>query len=341
MGKVVEFIRGHKIITAVICLAAILLIGFSGLIVVSVSRMGSPGELIVDQTAPGSRSERLEIGMSKSNEVMMDENISYRNLPDSTLNYSDEKAETAPGTPSDSKWGTQTAAAATDPKLPRKIVQNMDMSVEVKDISKSMDKITDMVKSVGGYIVSSTTTTNEDSFTGNIVVKVPADKLISSAKKIGDLGQIRRKGITSEDVTQEYYDSQARLKVMQKKEERLISFMDQAKKVDDLIALENELSNVRSEIEVLQGRINFLNNSTTYSQIAIELIQGKAEKIVAPKGTGSKAWEGLVGSINNLGKFFNWLFITIVTLIPYLILLGVIYGIYRFINKRKEKNQVD
>ncbi|MGE5415310.1 MAG: DUF4349 domain-containing protein [Acidobacteriota bacterium] len=326
MNKFLEYINGHKIMTVALLLS--LMIVFVGLVAVPVTRMGNSNSIVMDESLDSGSN-----GMLSRTSVNMG----------SDFNYSDKKMETAPEAtlPDGARWGAQTASAATDPKLPRKIVQNMDMSVEVKDIGKSIDKITDMVKSVGGYIVSSSTTTNEDSFTGNIVVKVPADRLISSAKNIGDLGQIRRKGISSEDVTQEFYDSQARLKVLQKKEQRMISFMDQAKKVEELIALENELTNVRSEIEVLQGRINFLNNSTTYSQIVVELIQGKAEKIVAPKGTGSKAWEGLVGSINNLGSFFNWLFIAIITLIPYLIVLGIIYGIYRLIKRRKEKNQAE
>lgn len=337
MNRFLEFINSHKILTVALFLS--LMIVFVGLVAVPVTRMGNSGSVVMDGQGTREVHNGAEIGIGSGS--IIDEGISNRFLNNSANDYSVQKSETAPGTPTDSGWGTPSASAATDPKMPRKIVQNMDMSVEVKDIGKSMDKITDVVKSVGGYIVSSSTTTNEDNFTGNIVIKVPADKLISSAKKIGDLGQIRRRGITSEDVTQEYYDSQARLKVMQKKEERLISFMDQAKKVEELIALENELTNVRSEIEVLQGRINFLNNSTTYSQIAIELIQGKAEKIVAPKGTVSKAWEGLVSSINNLGAFFNWLFIAIVTLIPYILIFGIIYWIYRVVKRRRNKDQAE
>ncbi len=81
------------------------------------------------------------------------------------------------------------------------------------------------------------------------------------------------KVISSEDVTEEYYDSEARLKVLKAKEDRLLNLMNKANNITDIISIENELGQTRSEIEVLTGRLKYLSNATDYSLVNIKLQQ--------------------------------------------------------------------
>jgi len=144
----------------------------------------------------------------------------------------------------------------------------------------------------------------------------------------------------TEDVTEEYYDSQARLKVLESKEARLIALLDKAVNITDIVAIENELAKVRSDIEVIQGRLQYLTNSTSFSTINIELKQAIPGHVKAPQGTTGKAWKALINSINNLIDFGSGLIVFLAAALPWLVILAVIYLIIRSIRK-KRKNKKD
>jgi hypothetical protein len=114
--------------------------------------------------------------------------------------------------------------------------------------------------------------------------------------------------------------------------------LDKAASITDIVAIENELAKVRSDIEVLKGRLQYLTNATSFSTININLTQAVPGQIKAPQGTTGKAWQGLINSINSLIDFGSNLIVFLVTLLPWLAVLAVIYFIVRAIrNKRKSK----
>ena len=82
---------------------------------------------------------------------------------------------------------------------------------------------------------------------------------------------VESRAVTSEDVTDEYVDSQSRLSSMRATELRLLSFLEQAEDVEDALAVQNELSDLQQEIERVQGRINFLEQTAAYSLIEVSL----------------------------------------------------------------------
>ncbi|NLF45648.1 MAG: DUF4349 domain-containing protein, partial [Syntrophomonadaceae bacterium] len=153
-------------------------------------------------------------------------------------------------------------------------------------------------------------------------------------------GEVTNNDTYTEDVTEEYYDSQARLKVLESKEARLIALLDKAVNITDIVAIENELAKVRSDIEVIQGRLQYLTNSTSFSTINIELKQAIPGHVKAPQGTTGKAWKALINSINNLIDFGSGLIVFLAAALPWLVILAVIYLIIRSIRK-KRKNKKD
>ncbi|HNX28390.1 MAG TPA: DUF4349 domain-containing protein [Syntrophomonadaceae bacterium] len=226
----------------------------------------------------------------------------------------------------------------TPSNIERKIIQNVNLCIMVDDVQTVMDKIISLTSQNDGYIVSSSIYKQEDSYRASLTVKIPQEKLNDTVNTISDFGEVTNNDTSTEDVTEEYYDSQARLKVLEAKEARLIALLDKAANIPDIVAVENELGNVRSEIEVIKGRLQYLTNSTSYSTINIDLKQTAAGQIKAPQGTTGKAWQGLINSINNLIDFGSDLVVFLVTILPWLIVLAVIYYAVRYIrNKRKNR----
>lgn len=233
-------------------------------------------------------------------------------------------------------WETGSSALAD--KLPsevnRKIIQEISLQLGVGDISKALDSIAAICREYKGYVVNSRVSRGDDWSRGEIVIKIPADKLDAAMGKLTDLGELKDKSVSTQDVTEEYYDSEARLKVLQKKEERLLGLMDRASSIEDIIKVENELTNVRSQIEVLQGRLQYLQNATSYSTVNISLNQVKAGAVEVPTGTLGKAGQAFIDSINGVIDFLSGMLVWLVGFLPWAVLLFLLYIVLRTIKRK-------
>ena len=253
-------------------------------------------------------------------------------------------------TPAGQKWATgqnsdqladtnnygNANAKASATSIDRKIIQNADLNLQVKDVPAAVDKILELNKQNGGYTVNSHIYKNENRISANLAVKVPQQKLNSFLATVAEFGEVTNKTITTEDVTEEYYDAEARLKVLTAKEARLLDLMNKAGNITDIISIENELSQTRSEIEVLTGRLKYLSNATDYSLISINLQQAIPGALKTPQGTVGKAVQGLITSLNQLINFTGNLVVFLFVLLPWAIVLGLLALLIRYVYKKRK-----
>ncbi len=220
------------------------------------------------------------------------------------------------------------------PDNERKVIQNAGMVLAVSDASQVMDKIIKIGQDNQGYTVSSNFSRGDDWVRGEVNIKVPSARLSSVMEEIAVLGEIKDKNITTLDVTEEYYDSQARLTVLKKKEERLLVLYDQAKTIEEIISVENELTRVRSDIEILQGRLNYLENATSYSSISVSLSQAAPGTVEVPEGVWAKAVQAFINSVNGVASFLSGFFIFLIAFIPWAVLLALIIWVFRALKRK-------
>jgi Domain of unknown function (DUF4349) len=237
---------------------------------------------------------------------------------------------------------TKQTNTLSDPvSLDRKIVQKADLKMQVPDVAAAADQIIALCSQNGGYTVSSHIYRDGESVSAQLALKVPQAALLPAINSISALGEVTDKVISTQDVSEEYYDSEARLKVLKAKEERLLGLMDKAVNITEIINVENELSKTRSEIEVLSGRLQYLSNATEFSLINITLKQGVPGTVQAPQGTWGKAWQGLVNSLNGVFNFASGTVVFLFTAIPWVLILAVLgwlgLGGYKKIRARQPK----
>ena len=220
--------------------------------------------------------------------------------------------------------------------IERKLVYNLDYTLLVPDASKAVNEITDQTDEFGGYMVETRLTAdNGESSQARLVVKIPLDKMEQMSAFLESLGTFNHQTMYTDDVTTEYYDTEARLKVLQKEEERMLSFMDdEDASIQDLLAIEREIAQVREKRESLQARMIVLKNQVNYAQYNIQL-QTSVNELTTPQGTVSKAKNALVNSINSMLQLFNWILIALFAVLPYLILLVLAYLLFRAIKKKR------
>ncbi len=262
-------------------------------------------------------------GASKSQEL----SGSARNQADSDRAGS---ADTAPSA------GTAAEAVSLD----RKIIRNANLDLRVADVPQTMERIAALCAENGGYTVNSHISRDEQRFSARLSIKVPEEKLDGITASISQLGEVTDKVISARDVTEEYYDAEARLKVLQAKEERLLGLMEKANNISDIISIENELGKTRGELEVLAGRLQLLNNSIDYSLIEIELVQALPGAVQAPQGTLGKALRGLVASLNSLISFAGNTVIAIFVILPWALVLFLLVLLSRYVYKRLRHSRI-
>ena len=156
----------------------------------------------------------------------------------------------------------------------RIIVRTVDMGIVVNDVAETVDAIGDVAEETGGWLVSSS---RAEEHRGFVSIRVPAERLEEAIMRLRGMAQEVKAEITSSrDVTDEYYDFQARLTNLEATEGALIKLLDRAEKVEDALSIQQSLSGVQEDIERIQGRIKLLEQTSAFSliNVSLELVKG-------------------------------------------------------------------
>lgn len=156
----------------------------------------------------------------------------------------------------------------------RLVIRNAEITISVEDVPAALNWVRDLASKSGGFVFSTETTTRDDSEWAYLTIRVPADAFDATLTQLteGDLvREVDSQRTSAEDVSGEFIDNEARLKSLQRTEERYLDLLGEANSVDDILRVESELTTVRTQIETLQGRQNYLNDATSFATISIRM----------------------------------------------------------------------
>jgi hypothetical protein len=157
-------------------------------------------------------------------------------------------------------------ASATDGRI---IIRTADLKVTVDDVTMSMDDISNIATSAGGWVVSSNQPRN---YSGTISVRVPADRFDDVLEQFSDLAvKVKSYSTRSEDFTEEFTDVSARAQTLEDTLGTLRLLYDRAFSVEDAITIQKEITNIQSDLESLEARLTFLSQSSAFSFISVTL----------------------------------------------------------------------
>ncbi|TDL87627.1 DUF4349 domain-containing protein [Vibrio vulnificus] len=261
---------------------------------------------------------------------------------DSASESQDEKAESKMDASISGNKVQEEAAEKEGMTDERKVIHQAQLELKVKNLEKAQMKIENKVAEYGGYVVESNVyREDEELVEGTITVRVPEahfqDFLTDSE---GEASEVVGRNVTGQDVTEQYVDLKARLKSKRAVEERLLTFMKDAEKTEDLLKISSDLAVVQEEIEQLTGQMKYLENQTSYSTVTITLSQ---DRIVVP-GIDNKelnTWERtkkqLATSANLLLKAGSGIIVFIIGNLPILIIFGGAGAVVHWVIKRRGK----
>jgi hypothetical protein len=262
----------------------------------------------------------------------------------------------APGyeaAPQESKdaYTYESASAAGVPspeEAARLVIKQASMRVSVADPSSAMRAVMSMAEDMQGYVVSSNQWNSVDASgkqyaQTSVTIRVPAERLDEAMQKIREMAADGENGVISEsvsgeDVTSDYVDSQSRLRNLEAAEQQLVKLLESATDLQYTLDIFRELTNIRSEIEVLKGHIKYLEESAALSSVAVEFVAEASLQPIQigswkPSGEAKKAVQALIRAAQKVGTGLIWF---VITWVPFLLPIGlIIYLIVRASKKRK------
>lgn len=230
----------------------------------------------------------------------------------------------------------------------RKIIRTASVSMETTDFDASVAALEQRVSEFNGWIASSElqgSSRYDSSRYAWYTLRIPSAKMEAFLSGAEEFGTVLSSSRGSNEITTEYYDTEARLKSLQVQEERLLAILEKADTLDSVIQLENALSDVRYQIESLTSTLRRYDDLVDMATVELSLREVTSTSPVSgtPKTLGERISQQFSGSLRGLGDFFEGLLVFVIGNLPVLLVWAVIlggggYAGYRVYRKRKGKS---
>lgn len=249
-----------------------------------------------------------------------------------------EAAKDAKGKP-----GAANRAAVSQPTSPttpapspdaafRSVIRTARLAVEVDRYDAGARRLLDIAEGAGGFIADSSYGEDEGRPRGEFILRVPVGRFGAAIKDVEAMGTVRQRQISAQDVTEEYVDLQARQRNLERHEQQLLTFMDRATKVQDLLAVEQELSRVRGQIEQITGRLRYLAHNVEMASITVVLFEHLKKGHAGLwdfGGTLAKMQGAFLATVEQILAAAERVLVLASTLLPVGALAGVAWAVFR------------
>lgn len=189
----------------------------------------------------------------------------------------------------------------------RRVVKTARLGIRAEDVRSSSSKAQSIASDLGGSVQSSRIDRGEGSVSANLVLLVPSNEFEKALDELRGLGKkVTTDAVSGQEVTEEFVDLKSRERNLLAGEESLLKLYDRAESVEDSLAIQRELTNIRGEIEQVQGRIQYLEQRTDSSRIdlTIEPVAGAPATRSAwePASVAAQAWSASLSVIQTLAN---------------------------------------
>lgn len=230
--------------------------------------------------------------------------------------------------------------AVSEANLPagqRKVIQNAQISLEVEEgkFRETFDRIVLLAEGVGGWISYSDSQAWEGELaSGTVVIRVPAKNFTSVLTQIKTMGKVLSINIQGSDVTPEYVDLESRLRNLKAQERILLELMGKAETIQDTIAVQTQLSYVQEQIEVIKGRMQYLDDLVAFSTIQVYLKEPEVkEREPIEWGFG----DAFYSALQMFAEVIRGVIVFLGAILPLVILGFVIYLPIRYYRRKRRE----
>ncbi len=249
--------------------------------------------------------------------------------------------------------GDQSVQAETPQDTSRKLITTIHMDAETDDMDAILAHVEARVLTLGGYIESSDisngsyrTYSDRTSRVRNasLTLRIPAKNLSSFIEDVQENTNITSQSRNVEDVTLSYADIDSHKRMLKAEETRLLKFLENAETIEDMLAVEQRLTDVQYQIDSMESQLRTYDNKINYSTVYLTIQE--VVEFTIPEEEPQTVWEeiafgfaeNLDSVLTGLKNFFVWIVIHIPQLIVWAVVITIIVIVVRAIRKKVDKN---
>ncbi len=203
----------------------------------------------------------------------------------------------------------QESGAVTEQVFDRMVVKTAELGVRAEDVRGSAEEARRVAERFGGEILSSRVYAGSGPVSADLVLSVPSGEFEVALDELrGLVTRVTTDTVEGQDVTEEFVDLESRERNLLAAEESLLTLYDRAESVEDTLTVERELTDIRGQIEEVQGRIQYLERRTATSEIILRLEPiphaPPPQQAWSPSSVAARAWDASLGVLQGAATAF-------------------------------------
>lgn len=234
--------------------------------------------------------------------------------------------------------------------MSEKIIYTAYADVETIDFDGSVEKVYELMEQYNAFLESSYIEGKSYSVefygrqsyrTAQLTIRVPRENFSALTSGLGVLGNVLSVNLYTDNITTSYIDTESRLETYQVEEERLLAMLEKAETVDDMISIEERLSNVRYNIESLTSQLKNWDNQVNYCTVTVNINEVKelTEQLPISRSYWQELGDGLKSTLKDIGNFFKNTFKFIIVNAPTIIILAAVAIVVILLVKKAAKHK--
>lgn len=227
---------------------------------------------------------------------------------------------------------SESGSAETAMPIDQKLIRTVNMDAETMSMNGLVAWLDSRVAELGGYYEEKSIRRSGSRADGkyyqyaDMMIRIPAQNLDRFVSQMGEEANILSTSETTENVTLTYVSTQSRVQALETEQKRLLELLENAESMEDLLTIEERLTDVRWELENYASQLRVLDNQVNYSTIYLSIREVEEPTVIVERTVWQKIGDGFTENAGDMWDGLVNFFIWLISAIPYLIPLALIGG---------------
>ena len=171
-----------------------------------------------------------------------------------------------------------------------------DLTVPRHQLQPALGRLTSLAAAESGFVAATSTSDAGASPSGAITLRVPSASFEDALNQVRHMGTVGSVSTSGQDVTAQSVDLQARVTALQDAESRYLSILARATTIGDILAVQQQIDSIQTQLDQLQGQQRVMDDQTTYATLTVNVAEGTpgTPPPPGPAAGWSRAWHDAV-----------------------------------------------
>lgn len=214
----------------------------------------------------------------------------------------------------------------------QKLIRRVSIDAETEDLDALVGNLAAKIKELGGYIenqqfYNGSAYASKQYRNANLTIRIPADKLDGFISQMKDVSNVVSYNDSQEDITLTYVSTESRIRALETEQERLLELLAKAENMNDLLKIEDKLTDVRYELEKYTSQLRVMANKVDYATVNLYINQVTVFTEVEEQNVWQRIGSGFRKNLKGIGENLQDFFVWFVVYSPQLVLWALIAAV--------------